>query len=277
MDELERFARTETARRLRGACAHDRLAHALLLCGGAERLIAARYAAAAMECTAPEGKPCLRCEACRKVRGALHPDIVTVCDPEHRELSVDVVRAVRADAFVTPNEGARKVFIFEDASLLNTKDQNTLLKVVEEGPPYAAFLFCAEQSGVLLPTLRSRCTELRFPEGDAASESDDGRAEALTRALLGCDRAEGVAALFRLEQGKPERDALAQLFSAVRVRIAGELTARYTAPASAGARQERVRLLRMTELLEKYRRLCTNNVGVGPLLGGLAAEWEELL
>ena len=277
MDELERFARTEAARRLRGACAHGRLTHALLLCGGAERLTAARYAAAAMECTAPEGKPCLRCEACRKVRDALHPDVVTVRDPEHRELSVEIVRAVCADASVTPNEGARKVYLFEDASLLNAKDQNTLLKLVEEGPSYAAFLFCAEQSGVLLPTLRSRCTELRLPEGNASPQADDDRAESLARTLLGCDRAEGVAALFRLEREKPERDALARLFAAVRVHIAGELTARFSAPASASARQERARLLRMTDLFEKYRRLCAYNVGVGPLLGGLAAEWEELL
>lgn len=52
------------------------------------------------------------------------------------------------------------MFLFPDCRRLTVQDQNVLLKLVEEGPGYAAFLFCAENPGVLLPTVRSRCVEL---------------------------------------------------------------------------------------------------------------------
>ena len=66
--------------------------------------------------------------------------MLTVTDPEHKNVSVDVLRGVTADASVLPNEGRRKVYIFPDCSLLDGKAQNVLLKVVEDGPVHAAFL-----------------------------------------------------------------------------------------------------------------------------------------
>mgnify|MGYP000177485418 CR=1 FL=1 len=147
--ELLDFAKTDTAARLRAAAKRGALSHALILSGSGDRVSAARYAAAAMECTA-ESKPCLACPACRKVMQDIHPDVTFVRDAEHKEISIDTVRAMRADAFIRPNEGARKVYIFEDCTILTEKDQNVLLKLVEEGPAYAAFFFCAENPAVLL-------------------------------------------------------------------------------------------------------------------------------
>ena len=142
------------ARRIREAAGRGTLSHALLLTGS-NALDAARYAAAAMECQGAGEKPCGVCPACRKVMADIHPDVVTVRDPEHKNIAVEVVRSVRADAYIRPNEGERKVYIFPDCSLLTEADQNILLKVVEEGPPYAAFLFCADSAGQVLQTLRS--------------------------------------------------------------------------------------------------------------------------
>ena len=151
--DLTVFAQTNTAQRLREAAARGTLSHALIFSGPGERTAAARYAAAAMECTAGGERPCLACPDCRKVIRDIHPDVVFVRDEEHAEISVDVVRRARADAFIRPNEGARKIYIFEDCSLLTEKDQNVLLKTVEEGPAYAAFFFCAENAAALLQTI----------------------------------------------------------------------------------------------------------------------------
>jgi hypothetical protein len=147
---------------MREAADRGRLAHALLFTGSGDRVAAARFAAAAMECTAGSGRPCGVCAACRKVLRDIHPDVLTVRDDEHRDMAVDVVRAARTDAYIRPNEGARKVYLFPDCGVLTERDQNVLLKIVEEGPPYAAFLFCAENPAVVLPTLRSRCVELKL-------------------------------------------------------------------------------------------------------------------
>ena len=148
--------------RIREAATRGTLSHALLLTGSGDRMSAACFAAAALECTGGESRPCGVCPACRKVLAGIHPDVITVRDPDHKNIAVDVVRAIRADAYIRPNEGRRKVYVFPDCALLTEQDQNVLLKVVEEGPPYAAFLFCAENAAVVLQTLRSRCVELKL-------------------------------------------------------------------------------------------------------------------
>lgn len=118
------------------------------------------------------------CPACRKVFSGIHPDVITVRDEAHKNLSVDTVRQIRADAYIRPNEGARKVYIFPDCTILTEQDQNVLLKIVEEGPPYAAFLFCAENSSVVLQTLRSRCVELKLhPAVTVEKESSEAGVE----------------------------------------------------------------------------------------------------
>ena len=160
------------ARRLRRAAQGGALPHAIIFSGSGDRMAAARFAAAAMECQAEGGRPCLQCRQCRKVMEDIHPDVQTVQDPDHRELPVDLLRRLRQDAYIRPNDGAAKVYIFPDCDALNQRDQNVLLKLVEEGPPYAAFLFCAETAASLLPTIRSRCVEWKLRGGDEDARDD---------------------------------------------------------------------------------------------------------
>ena len=122
------------SRRIREAADKNALSHAMLFSGSGARLAAARFTAAAMECTAPAHRPCGVCEGCRKTAGDIHPDVITVRDPEHKNIAVDVIRDIRSDAYIRPNEGSRKVYIFPDCSLLPEQGQNVLLKIVEEGP-----------------------------------------------------------------------------------------------------------------------------------------------
>lgn len=284
--ELLDFAKTDTAARLRAAAKRGALSHALIFSGSGNRVSAARYAAAAMECTA-ESKPCLACPACRKVMQDIHPDVTFVRDAEHKELSIDTVRAMRADAFIRPNEGARKVYIFEDCTILTEKDQNVLLKLVEEGPAYAAFFFCAENPAVLLQTIRSRCVEVKLPPAGTVGE-DDERTRELLRLIAEGRAAARAAFLLKLETAKATREELAALFEGARVILADALCTLCGAPpaeprdeqalrAVLGSRLTKAQILGTIELLETYRNHCEYNVGVGPLLGGLAVELEEIL
>lgn len=286
MDELTRFAKTNTAARLRAAAARGALGHALIFSGAGDRLTAARYAAAALECTGTD-KPCLACAHCRKVLADIHPDVTTVRDDEHAEIAVDVIRAVRTDAFIRPNEGKCKIYLFPDCTVLNEKDQNVLLKTVEEGPPYAAFFFCAESGSALLPTIRSRCVEVKLPP-DGTETGGSERAGAFARMLAEGRGAERTAFLVQLETAKLSRETLGALFEQTRVLFAEALCALCGAPPQTPRDGETLRILttsRLTkaqilgtiELLETYRNHCNYNVGVGPLLGGLAVELEEIL
>lgn len=274
--------RSGAAAWLRAAAERRALPHALLFTGG-DGSAAAEFAAAAMECTAEQGRPCGVCHACRKVLSGIHPDVVTVQDPEHKLLSAETVRNVRSDAYIRPNEGERKVYVFPDCALLTEADQNILLKTVEEGPPSAAFLFCAESASAVLPTLRSRCVECKLSPAETEETPPSPRAEAFLRALAGGKRGQTAAACVRLEREKLTGDDLEAFCTECRDLLARALKLRYGAsdagelPRLLAKSLTNQRLMRTIELLERFRRDCRFHIAPAQALGALAAEAEELL
>lgn len=176
--------------RLSAAVSGGKISHSYLLCGpkGSGKQTLARLLAAAMECTGPGEAPCGVCPACRKALRDLHPDVITVDDTAHKNVSVDVVRNARSDVFVRPNEGKRKVYLFPRGQDLGPVSQNALLKILEEPPPYAAFLILTDNAEKLLPTIRSRCVELHLsplPQGVALPALKERCPEADDQALQG--------------------------------------------------------------------------------------------
>lgn len=275
------------AARLREAAERGTLAHALLFTGSGDRTAAAQMAAAAFECTGDGERPCGICPGCRKVRAGIHPDVTTVQDAEHKNIAVDVVRAARSDVYIRPNEGARKVYLFPDCSLLTEQDQNVLLKIVEEGPPYAAFCFCAENPASVLPTLRSRCAELKLRAPDGGEEHGEAEtAEALCRAVGRKKAGLATEVLIRLERTKPSREALEALLEETRLRFSEALLSGYGEKPGGGHGEiasflsknlTRGQILHTIELLQNYRQECFYNVSVGQTLGALAVELEGIL
>jgi DNA polymerase-3 subunit delta' len=75
-------------------------------------------------------------------------------------VAVKIVRQIREDMFVRPNEAAYKVYLFPQE--LGIEGQNALLKILEEPPAYGVFLLLTDNPDKLLPTVRSRCTELKL-------------------------------------------------------------------------------------------------------------------
>ena len=278
-------ASNPVAVRIREAAGRGALSHALLFSGPGDRLSAARYAAAALVCR-ESGKPGGVCPACRKVFADIHPDVVTVRDSEHKNIAVDVIRAARADAYIRPNEGERKVYLFPDCALLTEQDQNVLLKVVEEGPPYAAFLFCAENVSQVLPTLRSRCVELKLPPGEETGGEASEAGEELCR-RMGSRRRGGVTELaVRLERERMDRESLSAMLERSRGAFAAALLLCYGRQPGEIDREiapflaknlTKVQIMSTIELLEKYHGQCNYNVGPGHVLGALAAELEGIL
>jgi hypothetical protein len=89
-----------------------------------------------------------------------HPDLITVEDPEHKNVAVRIVRETREDVFIRPNESDYKIYLFPQE--LGIEGQNALLKILEEPPSYGVFILLTENPEKLLPTIRSRCTELKL-------------------------------------------------------------------------------------------------------------------
>lgn len=144
---------------LAGSIRDGKIAHFYLISGpeGSGKHTLARLLAAAIECA--DHGPCLSCPVCRKVMADTHPDVIWVDEPEKRTVSVSLMRQVREEIYVRPNEADRKIYILPRGQDMTIEAQNALLKVLEEPPRYGVFILLTDNPEKLLPTVRSRCTE----------------------------------------------------------------------------------------------------------------------
>lgn len=172
MEKAGLLGNEELKKRLAASFRAGKQSHCYLICGpeGSGKKTLAAYLTQALQCETPNG-PCGQCNACRKVKGGNHPDVITVDDSEKKSVSVELVRQVQEDAFIRPNEGRKKIYLIPRAHLMTEQAQNALLKLIEEPPHYAVFLLLTTVAEKLLPTVRSRSVELRMepvPWKDAA-------------------------------------------------------------------------------------------------------------
>ncbi|HEX8966997.1 MAG TPA: hypothetical protein VF937_03895, partial [Chloroflexota bacterium] len=72
------------------------------------------------------------------------------------------VQFIQADAQLRPVMGRVKVYLIVYAEELAEDAANRLLKTLEEPPPFVLFLLTAIERGAVLPTIASRCQEIRL-------------------------------------------------------------------------------------------------------------------
>lgn len=114
-----------------------------------------------------------------KVMNDIHPDVITVLPEEKKKtLAVEIIRSMREDAFVLPNESECKVYIIAKAELMQAAAQNALLKILEEPPAYATFILLCDTHSVLLGTILSRVAVFTLGE-EVKNESDETYVECL--------------------------------------------------------------------------------------------------
>ncbi len=78
------------------------------------------------------------------------------------DIRVNEVRKLRDFFGLSASDGGRRVVIVDAADEMNTQAANALLKMLEEPPARATLLLVSHQPSRLLPTIRSRCRELRL-------------------------------------------------------------------------------------------------------------------
>lgn len=137
-----------------------------------------------------------------------------------QEISVREVRKMKEYFGLSAADGGRRVAIVDAADELNVSAANALLKLLEEPPAGVTFLLISHQPSKLLPTIRSRCRELRL-----APLPSTQMAEALALAGVQSDAPEALAELSGGSVGEAVRVAqldgdalyaeLVQLFAAL--------------------------------------------------------------
>jgi DNA polymerase III delta' subunit len=176
--------------RLRAAIAQDRVHHAYLFTGGAGagKRKTALALATALNCLQAPGEGCGECEACDKIEGGFHPDVVTL----EREGAAQIIpienirQQVVARVGLPPHEARVRVFLIDEAAALQPAAANSLLKTLEEPPARTMFVLGTTSPDLLLPTIRSRCQRVVFAPpatGGVAGVGDDAERAARVTAL----------------------------------------------------------------------------------------------
>ncbi len=76
-------------------------------------------------------------------------------------ITVDEVRKLKSFFTLSAADGGWRIAIVDAADEMNTSAENALLKVLEEPPAKTVIMLISHQPAKLLPTIRSRCRELR--------------------------------------------------------------------------------------------------------------------
>lgn len=186
--------------------------------GVGKRAVALEYARV-LQCERGGPEACGSCLSCTKVTRMVHPDIHVLLpypsDVEEEEIAerisllgrrpyaetdftrrpslsdpaessnkqsiyrVDRIRELHRTLSFKPHEGRYKVAIMTEADRMRTEAANAFLKLLEEPTPRTVLILTTHRPDQLLPTILSRCQQLRFeplsPEeiGDALVEREE--------------------------------------------------------------------------------------------------------
>ena len=169
---------------------HGRLANGYLFVGpeGVGKVATAIEFARAIFCSNESVRPCGECSACRRVGGLRHPDFLYVF-PKPKTASVederavldsvaenpylrtrmwaapvigiDQIRELRKASALRPTEN-RRVVLISEAEKMTAEASNSLLKLLEEPPHAMHLILTTSLPSALLPTITSRCQEIKF-------------------------------------------------------------------------------------------------------------------
>jgi DNA polymerase-3 subunit delta' len=108
---------------------------------------------------------CGSCVNCRKQKRGVHPDVKWLATPqEKKKIGIDQIRELKQDALYPSAEASRKVYVIEGVLEMSIEAANSLLRLLEEPPPYLTLVLLSKSLGGVLPTIVSRCQIIRLSE-----------------------------------------------------------------------------------------------------------------
>ena len=132
------------------------------------------------------------------VRGVREQIALKAADPYHRiqvpranVIKINSIREIRRESSLATTDSRRRVYIISGADAMNDAAANTLLKTLEEPPGDTMLILTTAHRDALLPTILSRCQNIRF---DPLAE-EEIRDALLARGVAGADQATLLARL----------------------------------------------------------------------------------
>jgi DNA polymerase-3 subunit gamma/tau len=143
----------------------EKVAHAYLFAGprGTGKTTTARLLAKSLNCTnrTDAAEPCNECPSCVGITEGTSLDVIELDAASHNK--VEDVREIRVNVgTVAAAEGARRIYILDEAHMLSRAAGNALLKTLEEPPEHVVFVLATTEPYKLLDTIRSRSQRFDF-------------------------------------------------------------------------------------------------------------------
>lgn len=170
----EKFLKSKQTDKIYDLAAKKSISHALLLESNNKSLCidVATNVAKILMCQDSQNTPCNNCSSCKKIVNNIHPDIETIKPINNQKtIGIDVIRNLKKNAYITPNESNYKIYVFPDASIITPQAQNAFLKILEEPPKSVIFIMICPSRLLLLDTIISRLTCFKIYSGE--NEIDD--------------------------------------------------------------------------------------------------------
>lgn len=154
----------DVIRVLEHALSMDRIGHAYIFSGpqGIGKRTVAGLFAEGLLCELPiDGGGCTTCQACRLYSSGANPDFRRIA-ADGASIGVDEIREIQSSVIIKPMYSKRKVYIIENADKMTVQAQNSLLKTLEEPPPFVVIILTVSIYEALLETIRSRSQKISF-------------------------------------------------------------------------------------------------------------------
>jgi|AntRauTorckE6833_2_1112554.scaffolds.fasta_scaffold00771_11 DNA polymerase-3 subunit delta' len=155
----------KTKKILQDTISKKRISHAYLFNGnnGLGKLEMAEEFAQAIFCKNNIIDGCGNCISCRKLQHNNHPDFFKIeVQEDHSSILIEQIREMQKEINYKPYESDYKIYIINQAEKMSLEAQNSLLKTLEDPPDYAVIILTNEQKKDLIPTIVSRCQEVKL-------------------------------------------------------------------------------------------------------------------
>lgn len=146
-----------------------------------------------------------------------HPDFLTFPpDGPLRQISIQQIRLLKERAQFQPLKGRHRIFLIDQIERANEQAANSLLKILEEPPPYLILLLTAANPYDLLPTIRSRSLIFnmrRLEESEMRGFVRDRGLDHPDRRLALANGCPGTAVSIDIESYDKRREAMLQMLA----------------------------------------------------------------
>ena len=150
---------------LQNAISAKKISHAYIINGekSSGKEFIARVFAMTLQCEKGGTEPCQECHSCKQFLSGNHPDVIWVTHEKPVSIGVDDVRIQINDTVsIRPYSSPYKIYLVDEAEKMTVQAQNALLKTIEEPPAYAVLVLITTNPEVFLPTILSRCIQLKL-------------------------------------------------------------------------------------------------------------------